>query len=102
METRDEVKKKNLCLCEGLQMKEDICMTEQSMALQESSVVLWVLYVAQLDPDNWAEIFIKSQFEQLTVSPRPSEQSSLCAGWIDVHLKEWAPATTTDSQYFTM
>lgn len=52
METRDEVKKKNLCLCEGLQMKEDICMTEQSMALQESSVVLWVLYVAQLDPDN--------------------------------------------------
>lgn len=36
----------------GLQMREDICMTEQSMALQGSSVVLWVLYIDQLNPYN--------------------------------------------------
>lgn len=43
--------------------------------------------------DNRAEIFIKSQFEQLTLNPR--SQTSV---WIDVqclHLKGWAPAMIT-------
>lgn len=77
----DEMKTTNLCPCEGL--GKDVFLSNlwqyNYFPFVFMGFVQEVKSSALLIPDNWAEISIKSQFEQLTVSPWYSEQSWICA-----------------------